>query len=297
MADCHACELHTQGEWQVRRERDADALELWKPVLEGEFTCAHEPHTVLASSLAPLLRLGRTEEARAHHLRGFRLVRPMESMRGAYADHVEFCALSGNEARGLELLAERPAYFTDSGNPRSGLDFLSVVTLLMDRLTALGLGDQEVPGPTGRTWTARELAVHARAEALSWPPASTSATARRTSATGHARAHGPASAGGTAPWGAFGGQAGRRAGADAGARGHPGEGPHRAPRGGAAAVGHPPTARRRGLVGRVAGRRGRRAVRPRPCRDRRPPGDGPGTGGHRPLRARGRAVRRGGRPR
>ncbi|MFD4558814.1 tetratricopeptide repeat protein [Streptomyces sp. NPDC058469] len=166
MADCHACELHTQGEWQVQRERYADALDLWGPVLEGEFTCAHEPHTVLASSLAPLLRLGRADEARAHHLRGFRLVRPMESMRGAYADHVEFCALSGNEARGLELLAERPAYFTDSGNPRSGLDFLSVVTLLMDRLTELGVGDQQVPGPAGRAWTARELAVHARAETL-----------------------------------------------------------------------------------------------------------------------------------
>jgi tetratricopeptide (TPR) repeat protein len=166
MADCHACELHTQGEWQVKQARDAEALDLWEPVLEGEFTCAHEPHTVLASSLAPLLRLGRADEARAHHLRGFRLVRPMESMRGAYADHVEFCALSGNEARGLELLAERPAYFTDSGNPSSGLDFLSVVTLLMDRLTELGLGDQRVPGPAGRAWTARELAAHARVEAL-----------------------------------------------------------------------------------------------------------------------------------
>ncbi|MFG2375753.1 tetratricopeptide repeat protein [Streptomyces sp. NPDC048504] len=167
MADCHACELHTQGEWQAQQERYAEALALWEPVLEGEFTCAHEPHTVLASSLTPLLRLGRADEARAHHLRGFRLVRPMESMRGAYADHVEFCALSGNEARGLELLAERPAYFTDSGNPRSGLDFLSVVTLLMDRLTELGLGDQQVPGPAGRTWTARELAAHARVETLS----------------------------------------------------------------------------------------------------------------------------------
>jgi tetratricopeptide (TPR) repeat protein len=167
MADCHACELHTQGEWQVQQERYAEALDLWAPVLGGEFTCAHEPHTVLASSLTPLLHLGRADEARAHHLRGFRLVRPMESMRGAYADHVEFCALSGNEARGLELLAERPAYFTDSGNPQSGLDFLAAVTLLMDRLTELGLGDQQVPGPTGRTWTARELAAHARVEALS----------------------------------------------------------------------------------------------------------------------------------
>ncbi|MFE9451152.1 tetratricopeptide repeat protein [Streptomyces sp. NPDC006739] len=166
MADCHACELHGQGMWQVKRGRDSEALELWRPVLEGEYSCAHEPHTVLASSLAPLLRLGRLEEARAHHLRGFRLVRPMESMRGAYADHVEFCALTGNEARGLELLAERPAYFTDAGHPRSRLDFMAAVTLLMDRLTGLGLGGQRVTGPAGQDWTAGELAAHARGEAL-----------------------------------------------------------------------------------------------------------------------------------
>ncbi|MDQ0716439.1 tetratricopeptide (TPR) repeat protein [Streptomyces luteogriseus] len=166
MADCHACELHGQGWWQAERGRDAEALELWRPVLEGEYACAHEPHTALASSLVPLLRLGRMDEARACHLRGFRLVRAMESMRGAYADHVEFCALTGNEARGLELLAERPAYFTDDGQPRSKLDFMSVVALLMDRLTVLGLGDRQVPGPAGREWTARELAAHARGEAL-----------------------------------------------------------------------------------------------------------------------------------
>ncbi|WP_406333102.1 tetratricopeptide repeat protein [Streptomyces sp. NBC_00203] len=167
MADCHACELHSQGWWRAVRGADAEALELWGPVLEGEYTCAHEPHTVLASSLVSLLRLGRVDEARAHHLRGFRLVRPMESMRGAYADHVEFCALSGNEARALELLAERPSYFTDSGDPRSKLDFMAVTALLMDRLTGLGLGDQAVPGPAGRVWTSGELAVHARGEALS----------------------------------------------------------------------------------------------------------------------------------
>ncbi|GGW75536.1 hypothetical protein GCM10010503_61530 [Streptomyces lucensis JCM 4490] len=165
MADCHACELNGQGAWQAERGQDAQALRLWAPVLEGEYGCAHEPHAVLAASLKPLLRLGRAEEARANHLRGFRLVRSMESMRGAYADHVEFCALTGNEARGLELLAERPAYFTDTGHPRSRLDFMAVVALLMDRLTELGHGDQRVPGPAGRTWTARELAAHARAEA------------------------------------------------------------------------------------------------------------------------------------
>ncbi|NYV74575.1 tetratricopeptide repeat protein, partial [Streptomyces sp. UH6] len=152
MADCYACELQGQGWWQVIRGRDEEALEVWAPVLEGRFTCAHEPHNVLASSLLPLLRLGRLGEAKANHLRGFRLVRATESMRASYAEHVEFCALTGNEARALELLAQRPAYFTDDGHPSSKKDYLAVTALLMDRLVALGMGDRQVPGPAGRDW-------------------------------------------------------------------------------------------------------------------------------------------------
>jgi tetratricopeptide (TPR) repeat protein len=167
MADCYACELQGQGWWQVVGGHDAEALEVWGPVLEGRFTCAHEPHNVLASSLLPLLRLGRLDEAKANHLRGFRLVRATESMRSSYAEHVEFCALTGNEARALELLAQRPAYFTDDGHPSSKKDFLAVTALVMDRLVALGMGGRPVPGPPGREWTAAELGAHARAEALS----------------------------------------------------------------------------------------------------------------------------------
>ncbi|MFE7951607.1 tetratricopeptide repeat protein [Streptomyces sp. NPDC057426] len=169
MADCLACELHGQGVWSVELGDDEQALRTWAPVLAGEHTCAHEPHAVLASSLLPLVRLGRIDEARAHHLRGYRLVRPMESMRGAAAEHIEFCALTGNEARGLEILAERPAYLTDGGDPDSHMDFLAVTALLLDRLVTLGLGGQSVPGPAragDAPWTAAELAAHARGEAL-----------------------------------------------------------------------------------------------------------------------------------
>lgn len=166
MANCHACELHGQGSWQVLRGQDEEGLKTWAPVLEGEHVCAHEPHAVLASSLLPLLRTGRADQARAHHLRGYRMVRPMESMRYSAALHIEFCALTGNEARALEILAERPAYFTDSGNPGSLMSFLAVTALLMDRLVALGHGGQSVPGPAGTEWTAASLAVEARTRAL-----------------------------------------------------------------------------------------------------------------------------------
>ncbi|WUS99475.1 tetratricopeptide repeat protein [Streptomyces sp. NBC_00708] len=166
MANCHACELHGQGSWHVWNGRDEEALKTWAPVLDGEHVCAHEPHAVLAASLLPLLRTGRAEQARAHHLRGYRMVRPMESMRYSAALHIEFCALTGNEARGLEILAERPAYFTDSGNPGSLMSFLTVTALLMDRLVALGHGGQSVPGPAGTEWTAAALATEARTQAF-----------------------------------------------------------------------------------------------------------------------------------
>ncbi|MFC7218217.1 tetratricopeptide repeat protein [Streptomyces polyrhachis] len=166
MADCHACELHGQGWWQQQRGLDAEALVTWAPVLAGTHTCLHEPHATLASSLLPLVRLGRPDEARANHLRGYRMVRPMESMRGSVASHIEFCALTGNEARGLEILAERPAYLTDDGEPDSLMDYLAVTSMLMRRLTALGHGAQSVTGPAGREWTAAELAGHAERAAL-----------------------------------------------------------------------------------------------------------------------------------
>ncbi|KNB53972.1 tetratricopeptide repeat protein [Streptomyces caatingaensis] len=165
MSDCHACELNTQGAWLDLLGRPAEALETWAPVLAGEFTCAHEPHVALASSLLPLVRLGRTDEARTHHLRGYRMIRGMESMRSSVADHIAFCALTGNEARALEILAEQTGHFAPSGDPDTLLDFLASVALLARRLGERGLGGQELPGPAGRTWTADALHAHARAEA------------------------------------------------------------------------------------------------------------------------------------
>ncbi|MFJ2634901.1 tetratricopeptide repeat protein [Streptomyces sp. NPDC087422] len=166
MSDCHACELHAQGGWRVRLGDDRRALESWQPVLAGELTCAHEPHGVLASSLLPLLRTGSADLARANHLRGYRMVRSMESMRSAVAQHIEFCALTGNEARGLEILAAHPAHFTAAGDPDSLMDHHAVTALLTARLTALGHADRPVPGPAGRDWTAADLHTHARTRAL-----------------------------------------------------------------------------------------------------------------------------------
>ncbi|WP_129783444.1 tetratricopeptide repeat protein [Promicromonospora panici] len=166
MADCHACETARQGEFYADAGSDAKAVKHWEPVLAGRQTCAEEPHRALSRSLLPLVRLGRLDEARANHLRGYPMVKGSESLMSSVARHVEFCALTGNEARGLELLADTPAYFQADGEPEPRMGFYAVVALLMDRLVARGRGDLHVTGPAGRTWTAAELAGHTRAEAL-----------------------------------------------------------------------------------------------------------------------------------
>ncbi|MET8685945.1 hypothetical protein ABZV77_17160 [Streptomyces sp. NPDC004732] len=162
MADCLACEYATQGLRQLDLGDDRAALEGWEPVLGGTHSCHREPHETLARSLLPLVREDRTAEARAHHLRGYRMARSDEAFGPAIGLHVEFCALTGNEPRGLRILAEQSRRWAETGDPLDHLEWLGSAALLMRRLVETGHGERPVPGPPGGTWTAATLLDHAR---------------------------------------------------------------------------------------------------------------------------------------
>ncbi|MEU9250767.1 tetratricopeptide repeat protein [Streptomyces sp. NPDC048270] len=166
MSDCRACELNGQGQYAVLRGEDAQALEIWAPVLTGEETCAEEPHRVLASSLLPLLRLGRTDEARSHHVRGYRLARGNESLLPSVAKHIEFCALTGNESRGLEILAEHASHAGPLANADDQLAFHGGVLVLLRRLRELGHGQSPAVPYDGAPHTVSELYEVLRTGAL-----------------------------------------------------------------------------------------------------------------------------------
>ncbi|GAA3208567.1 hypothetical protein [Actinocorallia longicatena] len=139
MADCDACERNDWGSLRAHLGDDEGALEHWAPILDGERHCMEEPHRVLAKALLPLVRTGRIDEARSAFLRGYPMVRLQPGLREAVGFHLEFCALTGNEARGVELLAEHVAWLDERGAdtaPRLG--FLSGAAVLLRRLRALG---------------------------------------------------------------------------------------------------------------------------------------------------------------
>ncbi|MEU5688617.1 hypothetical protein DEJ48_11745 [Streptomyces venezuelae] len=166
MADCLACEYATEGLRQLDLGDDLAALDGWGPVLGGTHSCHREPHETLARSLLPLVRTGRTDRARDHHLRGYRMVRSDEAFGPVVGLHVEFCALTGNEPSGLRILGEQGRRWADTGDPLDHLEWLVGAALLMRRAVETGHAERQVPGPPGRAWTAAALLDHTRDAAL-----------------------------------------------------------------------------------------------------------------------------------
>ncbi|MFI6899118.1 hypothetical protein ACIBM4_33900 [Streptomyces sp. NPDC050256] len=164
-SDCEACEICERALYHLAAGDDERALRAWEPVLAGQESCQEEPARSLSYALLPLLRTGDTDRARELHLVGYRGCRRNASMAGEVGRHLEFCALTGNEARGLELLAESRNLFDEVDSPLDLFDFLTGVDVLLRRVESLGHGELPAAGYAGRSWTVSGLGAEVRGRA------------------------------------------------------------------------------------------------------------------------------------
>lgn len=148
-ADCAACEQRIIGSWHAEAGDDGRAYEAWRPILDGTLLCGTEPHGTLSGSLIPLIRLGMPDRARANHLRGYRASRRKEPMAANIGAHLEFCALTGNSARGLELLAEHADWLAPERRDQPDADFLAGAEVLLRVLGDVGHDDVPFALPGG----------------------------------------------------------------------------------------------------------------------------------------------------
>ncbi|WP_329225744.1 hypothetical protein [Streptomyces canus] len=165
LSDCEACEICERALFHLAAGDDERALRTWEPVLAGKESCQEEPARSLSYALLPLLRTGHADRARELHLVGYRGCRRNPAMSGEVGRHLEFCALTGNEARGLELLAENRNLFDEVDSPLDQLDFLTGVEVLLQRVEHLGHGELPAAGYAGRTWTVSGLHAEVRGRA------------------------------------------------------------------------------------------------------------------------------------
>ena len=169
---CDACVRSEAAAFLAETGRE-ESLILIAEMLDGGFSCGDEPENALSQALLPYLRAGRLDEAKSAHLRSYRLSRDNADKISIVANHLVFCAVTGNEARGLALLERHISWLAHDGlNVSAHFSTLLSYGALLDAIDAAGHGDTVVRGAESPdlvsffgehdgTWSVRDLAVAA----------------------------------------------------------------------------------------------------------------------------------------
>lgn len=167
---CDACGRSQIAAFFADTGREEDAIRLVEEMIEGGFSCGEEPEHALSVSLVPYLHQGKGDEAKAAHLRSYRLAKDNPDLLSAIANNILFCAISGNEARALSLTERHlPWLAHDALNVQAHFRMLTAIATTLDAVVAAGHGETPVRGadaadlapffgPHDGPWSAAELA-------------------------------------------------------------------------------------------------------------------------------------------
>ncbi|MGW8483323.1 tetratricopeptide repeat protein [Microbacterium sp. NPDC055903] len=170
---CDACGRSQFAGFFADTDRDADAIRLVEEMIEGGYSCGEEPEHALSRVLLPYLRAERFEEAKAAHLRSYRLAKDNADNLTIVANNIVFCAVTGNEPRALALVERHLPWLAHDGlNVDAHFSALAAFALALDAVTAAGHGETPVRGADSPSlvpffgehdgaWTAADLAAAA----------------------------------------------------------------------------------------------------------------------------------------
>ncbi|MFF5084761.1 tetratricopeptide repeat protein [Actinoplanes sp. NPDC000266] len=165
LSDCVGCDPTDVAAHLSARGRFADAVEHAHPVLEGTLNCTEQPQAILEELMVPYLLTGRESEAADAHRRSYRLQRSTLADMADIAGHITFCARTGNESRGLEILQRHIDWLDKAPSPMAAMEFAAAGGHLLRRVTELGHGDAVVRRLDRPDVTAAELATELAARA------------------------------------------------------------------------------------------------------------------------------------
>ena len=149
LSDCAGCDPTGKAELLAWRGRDEEALAVAEPVLSEQLNCTEQPQSILTTLLPVFLRAGRLEDARNAHLRAYRLIRDRLNELAYIGDHVEFCARTGNEPRGLELVQRHLGWVEKAPSPYAEMRFSAAAALLLRRVEEAGHGGLPIARDSG----------------------------------------------------------------------------------------------------------------------------------------------------
>jgi tetratricopeptide (TPR) repeat protein len=157
LSDCAGCEPTSKVSHLVWIGEYEKAALLAEPVLAGVPGCREQPQSMLSSVLIPFLRTGRLEEAANAHRQAYRAIQGERDHLATVGTHLEFCALTGNHARGLELVERHLGWADEPSTPMDEMTFSAAAALTLTRVAETAGPDTVVRRPAFRDRPAAEL--------------------------------------------------------------------------------------------------------------------------------------------
>ncbi|MEU0883476.1 hypothetical protein ABZ345_33125 [Lentzea sp. NPDC005914] len=161
MADCAACVVEEQVWMLARLGRFQEAATHGWEGLSGDSGCSTQPQGILTALLWPLLEIGDVERAAHAHTTAYRLIKE-DDITSYVHEHIRFCALTGNVARGEEILRRSLHKVTATQLPADEMSFAQSASVLLQRIPA----DTVFEVPSVGTLTAAALLDRLTARAL-----------------------------------------------------------------------------------------------------------------------------------
>lgn len=144
---CDACTRSSEASYLNFIGEHSQALQKFEEIFEENLSCGTEPEYSLAAVLLPYLRSAQFDKAKSSHFTGYRLAKMSTDNIYIISKHLIFCAITGNEARGLSLLERHISWLAhDTLDASSHFSTLSSFALLLDAVTKAGHGDAIVRG-------------------------------------------------------------------------------------------------------------------------------------------------------
>ncbi|WP_345176692.1 hypothetical protein [Actinomadura verrucosospora] len=147
LSDCEGCDPTGMARHLVEAGRHEEAFEIAAPVLSARLSCNEQPQSIQTALLPVYLRMGRLEEAAAAHRRAYRVHRARLADLGDIGEHLEFCAVTGNGARGLEILQRHLGWLDRAPSAHADMEFSAAAALLLGAVEAAGHGAATVRRP------------------------------------------------------------------------------------------------------------------------------------------------------
>lgn len=132
-ADCRACEVDTKVGLLVDSHDYAKALEIAKPIIAGDMSCAGVPHWTFGYLVLPMLEAGRGQELLQHIKRSYKKTADNLDFFASISKFMLFYALVGQLNEAVTLINRHTGWLEETIDPDDRMKFFLAVYVTLSK--------------------------------------------------------------------------------------------------------------------------------------------------------------------